>query len=57
MCPPGAYFNAVDLANIGHQMDEAERARMAEGGVHSADYSSFLTVRRDVAAQYCFWRP
>ncbi|XP_065189609.1 ataxin-3-like [Sycon ciliatum] len=38
----GAYFNAVDLANIGQQLDEAERSRMAEGGVHSAEYNQFV---------------
>ncbi|XP_043678877.1 ataxin-3-like isoform X2 [Vespula pensylvanica] len=38
----GPYFNAVDLANFGHQMDEAERIRMAESGVDSEDYKLFL---------------
>ncbi|KAI4489546.1 hypothetical protein M0802_010983 [Mischocyttarus mexicanus] len=38
----GAYFTAVDLANFGHQMDEAERIRMAESGVDSEDYQLFL---------------
>lgn len=40
----GPYFNAVDLANFGHQMDEAERIRMAESGVDSEDYKLFLEV-------------
>ncbi|XP_011156160.1 ataxin-3 isoform X2 [Solenopsis invicta] len=38
----GPYFNAVDLANFGHQMDEEERIRMAESGVDSEDYKLFL---------------
>ncbi|XP_043502574.1 ataxin-3-like isoform X1 [Polistes fuscatus] len=38
----GAYFTAVDLANFGHQMDEAERIRMAESGIDSEDYKLFL---------------
>lgn len=41
---PGSYFNAVDLASVGHQLDEAERARMAEGGVDSAEYNQFIAV-------------
>ncbi|XP_043461269.1 ataxin-3-like [Leptopilina heterotoma] len=38
----GPYFNAVDLANLAHQMDEEERLRMAESGVDSEDYRQFL---------------
>ncbi|XP_012137897.1 ataxin-3 isoform X2 [Megachile rotundata] len=38
----GPYFNAVDLANFGQQMDEEERIRMAESGVDSEDYKLFL---------------
>ncbi|XP_076623350.1 ataxin-3 isoform X1 [Colletes latitarsis] len=38
----GPYFNAVDLANFGHQMDEEERIRMAESGIDSEDYKLFL---------------
>ncbi|GAB1863804.1 ubiquitinyl hydrolase 1 [Camponotus japonicus] len=38
----GPYFNAVDLASFGHQMDEEERIRMAESGVDSEDYKLFL---------------
>jgi ataxin-3 len=42
----GPYFNAVDLANFGHQMDEEERIRMAESGVDSEDYKLFLEVNK-----------
>ncbi|XP_054013594.1 ataxin-3-like isoform X1 [Hylaeus anthracinus] len=38
----GPYFNAVDLANFGQQMDEEERIRMAESGIDSEDYKLFL---------------
>ncbi|XP_066589720.1 ataxin-3-like [Prorops nasuta] len=38
----GPYFNAVDLANFGHQMDEEERLRMAESGIDSEEYQQFL---------------
>ncbi|XP_015595693.1 ataxin-3 [Cephus cinctus] len=38
----GPYFNAVDLANLAHQMDEEERIRMAESGIDSEDYKLFL---------------
>ncbi|XP_017787814.1 PREDICTED: ataxin-3-like [Habropoda laboriosa] len=38
----GPYFNAVDLAIFGQQMDEEERLRMAESGVDSEDYKLFL---------------
>ncbi|XP_076247934.1 ataxin-3 homolog [Calliopsis andreniformis] len=38
----GPYFTAVDLADIGRQMDEEERKRMAESGVDSEDYKLFL---------------
>lgn len=38
----GPYYNAVDLASLGHQMDEEERIRMAESGVDSEDYKLFL---------------
>lgn len=40
----GPYYNAVDLASLGHQMDEEERIRMAESGVDSEDYKLFLEV-------------
>ncbi|XP_028050309.1 ataxin-3 isoform X1 [Monomorium pharaonis] len=42
----GPYFNAVDLANFGHQMDEEERIRMAESGIDSEDYKLFLEVNQ-----------
>ncbi|KAF3422853.1 hypothetical protein E2986_00484 [Frieseomelitta varia] len=38
----GPYYNAVDLASLGHQMDEEERIRMAESGVDSEEYKLFL---------------
>jgi len=38
----GSYFTAVDLATIGHRMDEEERSRMAEAGVSSEEYNQFL---------------
>lgn len=38
----GPYFNVLDLANLGHQMDEEERIRMAESGIDSEDYRHFL---------------
>ncbi len=36
----GPYFNEIDLAQIAHQLDELERAVMAEGG--GAEYQQFL---------------
>ncbi|XP_022095675.1 ataxin-3-like [Acanthaster planci] len=38
----GPYFSAVDLADIGRELDEAERATMAEGDVNSPEYLRFL---------------
>ncbi|XP_012871718.1 PREDICTED: ataxin-3 isoform X1 [Dipodomys ordii] len=38
----GEYFSPVELSSIAHQLDEEERIRMAEGGVTSEDYRSFL---------------
>lgn len=38
----GEYFNAVDLGTLAQQIDEEERSRMAEGGVHSEDYRKFI---------------
>lgn len=38
----GSYFNAVDLATIAHELDEAERQRMAEGNTNSIEYINFL---------------
>ena len=39
-----SYFTAVDLADIGHQLDESERQQMAVAGMHSDDYQKFLEV-------------
>ena len=36
------YFSPVELSSIVHQLDEEERMRMAEGGVTSEDYHTFL---------------
>ncbi|CAB1457987.1 unnamed protein product [Pleuronectes platessa] len=38
----GEYFTPVDLSSIAHQLDEEERMRMAEGGMASAEYRTFL---------------
>ncbi|KAM4723857.1 ataxin-3 [Anableps anableps] len=38
----GEYFTAVDLSSIAHQLDEEERMRMAEGGMASEEYRTFL---------------
>nr|XP_034344099.1 ataxin-3 isoform X3 [Arvicanthis niloticus] len=38
----GEYFSPVELSSIAHQLDEEERLRMAEGGVTSEDYRTFL---------------
>ncbi|KAM9064665.1 ataxin-3 isoform X1 [Sarcophilus harrisii] len=38
----GEYFSPVELSSIAHQLDEEERIRMAEGGVTSEDYRTFL---------------
>ncbi|XP_077476748.1 ataxin-3 isoform X2 [Stigmatopora argus] len=38
----GEYFTPVDLSSIAHQLDEEERMRMAEGGMASDDYRTFL---------------
>ncbi|XP_037550810.1 ataxin-3 [Nematolebias whitei] len=38
----GEYFTPVDLSSIAHQLDEEERMRMAEGGVSSEEYRTFL---------------
>ncbi|XP_076979497.1 ataxin-3 isoform X5 [Tamandua tetradactyla] len=38
----GEYFSPVELSSIAHQLDEEERMRMAEGGVTSEDYRTFL---------------
>uniref|UniRef100_A0AAR2KBA5 ubiquitinyl hydrolase 1 n=1 Tax=Pygocentrus nattereri TaxID=42514 RepID=A0AAR2KBA5_PYGNA len=38
----GEYFTPVDLSSIAQQLDEEERIRMAEGGVLSEEYRTFL---------------
>ncbi|XP_054652285.1 ataxin-3 isoform X2 [Dunckerocampus dactyliophorus] len=38
----GEYFSPVDLSSIAHQLDEEERMRMAEGGMGSEEYRTFL---------------
>ena len=40
----GEYFSPVESSSIAHQLDEEERMRMAEGGVTSEDYRTFLQV-------------
>uniref|UniRef100_A0A2K5XYU4 ubiquitinyl hydrolase 1 n=1 Tax=Mandrillus leucophaeus TaxID=9568 RepID=A0A2K5XYU4_MANLE len=40
----GEYFSPVELSSIAHQLDEEERMRMAEGGVTSEDYRTFLQL-------------
>ena len=40
----GAYFTAVDLAEIARELDEDERRTMAEGGMQSHEYQQFLQV-------------
>ena len=39
----GPYFTAVDLATIGHQMDDEERSRMLEAGT-TEEYNRFIQV-------------
>lgn len=34
----------MDLSSIAHQLDEEERMRMAEGGMASEEYRTFLQV-------------
>ncbi|XP_019407974.1 PREDICTED: ataxin-3 isoform X3 [Crocodylus porosus] len=41
----GEYFSPVELSFIAQQLDEEERMRMAEGGMSSEEYRTFL--------QYC----
>ncbi|XP_057269316.1 ataxin-3 isoform X7 [Pezoporus wallicus] len=38
----GEYFSPVELSSIAQQLDEEERMRMAEGGVSSEEYRTFL---------------
>ncbi|KAL5008326.1 hypothetical protein ScPMuIL_013907 [Solemya velum] len=37
----GQYFSPVDLADIGRQLDEHERERMAEAGLNTEEYQNF----------------
>ncbi|NP_001158246.1 ataxin-3 isoform b [Homo sapiens] len=45
----GEYFSPVELSSIAHQLDEEERMRMAEGGVTSEDYRTFLQTAAKAA--------
>ncbi|XP_044127728.1 LOW QUALITY PROTEIN: ataxin-3 [Bufo gargarizans] len=38
----GEYFSPVELSSIAMQLDEQERMRMAEGGMTSAEYRTFM---------------
>uniref|UniRef100_A0A9J7Y5H0 ubiquitinyl hydrolase 1 n=1 Tax=Cyprinus carpio carpio TaxID=630221 RepID=A0A9J7Y5H0_CYPCA len=38
----GEYFSPVELSSIAEQLDEEERMRMAEGGVQTEEYRTFL---------------
>ncbi|XP_055496030.1 ataxin-3 isoform X2 [Leucoraja erinacea] len=38
----GEYFSPIDLSTIAQQLDEEERARMAEGGTTTEEYKIFL---------------
>ncbi|XP_059375720.1 ataxin-3 [Carassius carassius] len=38
----GEYFSPVELSSIAQQLDEEERVRMAEGGVQTEEYRTFL---------------
>ncbi|XP_034963176.1 ataxin-3 isoform X1 [Zootoca vivipara] len=38
----GEYFTPVELSSIAQQLDEEERIRMAEGGLSSEEYQTFL---------------
>lgn len=38
----GAYFTAVDLGSLASRLDEEEREQMAEGGIDTEDYRTFL---------------
>ena len=44
LCYIGSYYTAVDLADIAHQLDEAEHSRMAEGDHQSVEYLTYLQV-------------
>ncbi|XP_026085090.1 ataxin-3 [Carassius auratus] len=38
----GEYFSPVELSSIAQQLDEEERVRMAEGGVQTEEYRTFM---------------
>ena len=42
----GNYFTAIDLAELARQLDESERARMAEGG-ETEEFHRFVQVMMD----------
>ncbi|NXK05145.1 ATX3 protein, partial [Herpetotheres cachinnans] len=44
----GEYFSPVELSSIAQQLDEEERMRMAEGGVSSEEYRTFLQQQPSV---------
>lgn len=48
----GEYFTPVDLSSIAHQLDEEERMRMAEGGMGSEEYRTFLQVCGDTQQMF-----
>ncbi|XP_077123974.1 ataxin-3 isoform X2 [Ranitomeya variabilis] len=43
----GEYFSPVELSTIALQLDEQERMRMAEGGLATAEYRTFVEVISD----------
>ncbi|NXA46176.1 ATX3 protein, partial [Nothocercus julius] len=44
----GEYFSPVELSSIAQQLDEEERMRMAEGGMSSEEYRTFLQQQPSV---------
>ncbi|NWW69036.1 ATX3 protein, partial [Ifrita kowaldi] len=44
----GEYFSPVELSSIAQQLDEEERMRMAEGGISSEEYRTFLQQQPSV---------
>ena len=44
----GNYFTAIDLAELARQLDESERARMAEGG-ETEEFHRFVQVMADTS--------
>lgn len=51
----GPYFTAVDLAMHAQNLDDEERIRMAESGVDSLEYRTFLEVRSLLFLPFAFW--